>query len=250
MIRLIIADDEKLAREKLIRQLSRCENVDVVGIAKDGKEAVRLVDDLKPDLVILDINMPKMSGMKVLEQFKFLPKIIFATAYDEYAIEAFEKAAIDYLLKPYTLSRLQNSLLRVSNKVKEDCEKNQFQNNYEENDINSVRLTSKIGDKTTLIKINDIAAIKSESGISWAFVIQPNSTHFKDFPLDDSLDELIKKLPNSFVRVHRNAIVNTRQIQRIEKWFNSNLLIKFSDSDLSIATSRSGTQRIRSAINL
>ena len=248
MIRIVIADDEQLAREKLTRQLVNNDDVELVGVALDGEQAIEMVNQLQPDLVILDINMPKLSGMQIVEKFDCEVQVIFATAYDEFAIEAFEKAAADYLLKPYSFSRLQQSLQRAAKfiRLSEQKDAKALIENGETPALE--KLTAKVGDKTVLFPVSEVVAVKSENGITWANVLQAGSNKLREYAIDASLDELNDILPPFFVRAHRNSLVNMHHIKQVQKWFNSNLLLKFADPKFSISTSRSGTQRIKQSL--
>ncbi|WFO20696.1 response regulator [Pseudoalteromonas sp. H100] len=106
-MRILFADDELPAREKLNHQLSLMEHVDVVGIATNGKEAIALINELTPDVVLLDIQMPEINGLELIDLLNYQPIIIYTTAYDQFAIEAFEHASTDYLLKPFPIARLK-----------------------------------------------------------------------------------------------------------------------------------------------
>lgn len=110
IMRIVFADDEQPAREKLNQQLSLIPNIEIVGSATTGKEALALIDDEQPDLVLLDIQMPEINGIDILSLLTHKPMVIFTTAYDQYAVAAFEKASTDYLLKPFPLARLKAAI--------------------------------------------------------------------------------------------------------------------------------------------
>jgi len=118
-IKTLIVDDERLARNEMQRLLSECKEIEVIGEATNGEEAVQMIEDLKPQLVFLDIQMPGLNGFEVLEQLDITPHVIFVTAYDEYAIKAFEVNALDYLLKPVDLDRLKKSIQSIAPKFNE-----------------------------------------------------------------------------------------------------------------------------------
>ncbi|HEX2211002.1 MAG TPA: response regulator, partial [Longimicrobium sp.] len=118
-IRTVVVDDEPLARRRLARLLEAEETVDVVGVCANGKDAVRAVREVKPDLLFLDVQMPEMDGFAVLHALggEALPQVVFVTAYDQYAIQAFEVHALDYLLKPYTPARLSAAVQRAARQI-------------------------------------------------------------------------------------------------------------------------------------
>jgi DNA-binding LytR/AlgR family response regulator len=119
MLRTIIAEDEKLARQRLKRLLNKYDDIQIIGEAEDGGTALEMVNELKPDILFLDIQMPVMTGVEIVARFTHLPHIIFTTAYDQYAVNAFEIGAVDYLLKPITEDRVYLSLERVRSRAKE-----------------------------------------------------------------------------------------------------------------------------------
>lgn len=233
MLTVLIAEDEKPARDKLKLQLSHCDEVKLIGEAKDGQSAIELINTLKPDLVLLDIKMPYLNGIEILDVINHQCHIIFTTAYDNYAIKAFEKAAVDYLLKPFSLQRLKLALARIT--ISSQC-------NSEE--ILDKPLSSRVGNKTRLLPLSDISAITSEHSQITAYVKSIG------YPLDYSLDELEIRLPNYFVRVHRGCITNINHIREIQRWLNGNLLLKFNNNDIEITTSRTGTGKLKKLIDI
>ena len=229
MIRTLIADDEELAREKLKYQLDNISNVKLVGEACDGRDTIKQITKIKPDLVLLDINMPYINGLEVLDVIEHPCQVIFTTAYDKFALQAFEKAAVDYLLKPFSLERLNTAIARVSDRIS-PCP-------------DTLSLCSKIGAKTRILQISKLIALTSEDGQTLAH------DHRDHHPLDASLDELSERLPSNFVRVHRNALINLNKLSEMQRWFNGNLLLKFHHSELEIITSRSGAAKIKQRLN-
>jgi len=235
MLTVLIADDEKPARDKLKLQLSYCDEVELIGEAQDGQSAIELINTLKPDVVLLDIKMPYLNGMEILDVIGHQCQIIFTTAYDNYAIKAFEKAAVDYLLKPFSLQRLKLALARITistqNKSEETLEKDK-------------PLSSRVGNKTRLLALSDISVITSEHTQITAYLKNVG------YPLDYSLDELEARLPMCFVRVHRGCISNINHIREIQRWLNGNLLLKFQHNEIEITTSRTGTAKMKKLIDI
>ena len=162
-MRVIFADDEKPARDKLAHQLSLIADIDVVGFATTGKEAVALINVQKPDLVLLDIQMPEISGMELLSLLDYKPLIIFTTAYDQFAIQAFEQSSTDYLLKPFPLGRLKAALDKAKKQFLAGLpiEKSQQEQNYILNNNAPIkRLVSKNGERMTILAPSDLLFIK------------------------------------------------------------------------------------------
>ncbi|WJG10324.1 response regulator [Aliiglaciecola sp. LCG003] len=159
-IRVIFADDEKPARVKLAHQLSLINDVEVVGFATTGKEAVVLINEQEPDLVLLDIQMPEISGMDLLSLLDYKPLIIFTTAYDQYAIQAFEKSSTDYLLKPFPLARLKDAIDKAKQQLFSAIQVEQsreFSASAPSNaSIPLRRLVSKNGERMTILSPKDL----------------------------------------------------------------------------------------------
>lgn len=214
ILRTILVEDEALALKRLKRLLGEHkERINIIGEAVDGQQAVELIDDLKPDLVFLDIQMPELNGFEVLEKIDHSPEIIFTTAYDEYAIKAFEVNSVDYLLKPIEPVRLAKAINRLSgteNKFYAEKISGLIQM-YEQNW--TTKLQAKIGDKIKFIDVDSIAYLKSADKY-----VQLNTVDKKNYLLNESLSDLEKKLnPKYFKRIHRSCIVNTDLIDEIVK---------------------------------
>ena len=149
-MRVIFSDDEKPARDKLAHQLSLITDIEVIGFATTGKEAVELINTEEPDLVLLDIQMPEISGMDLLSLLNYKPLVIFTTAYDQFAIQAFEQSSTDYLLKPFPLARLKDAL---------DKAKKQFLSEYQGSNSNEVQ-SSTVDNETTKNNPSPVVPIK------------------------------------------------------------------------------------------
>jgi two-component system LytT family response regulator len=214
-IRVIIADDEEMARVRLRRLLGKFfADIEVVGEATDGKEAKSSIENQKPDLAFLDIEMPGLNG---IELAKSLPKevfIIFVTAYNKYAIEAFKTMAIDYLLKPITEEDLQRAINKYKSlTVKPDMSELlvRLAEITNKNNTNK-RLLVKVGDSVKFISYDDIVCF--EADMKYTTVFTKSTTYITEF----SLKELEEMLPNStFMRIHRKHIVNSMYISECKK---------------------------------
>lgn len=231
-LRVIIVEDEAPARSKLNTQLSQMEGVEVVAECADAPQAILDINSLKPDLLLLDIELGELSGFDVLEAIKHPCHVIFTTAYSQYAVKAFEKQALDYLLKPFDLSRLRHALERVVLAQPQITEPA------------TVQLTAKVGDKIRMLQSSDIRFVKASQGLVVAQCLE------REHHLDESLESLLNQLPDSFLRVHRNSIVNTQHIHQIEKWQNGALLLRFEGINDTITTSRRGAAALRKYLNL
>ena len=177
-IRVVYADDEVPAREKISHQLSLIPNVDVVGFATTGKEAIALINNERPDVVLLDIQMPEINGLELLDLLDYKPLIIFTTAYDNFAIQAFEQSSTDYLLKPFPLSRLiaaldkaKAAILMQRNNIDSvENSENKIAASYTLNQYVGVkRLNSKNGESIKTLSPSELFFIKAEQGNSLAW---------------------------------------------------------------------------------
>jgi len=233
----LIIDDETLARQRLKRLLAVHKNINIIGEAGNGQEALDQIELLKPDLVFLDIEMPVMNGFEVLSKLAKPPKVIFTTAYDQYAVKAFEEESIDYLLKPIETERLEKAV----NKLK----KLQLNSNYTiplellmsqlkiKKDIKT--LTVKIGDKILLVKLQDLAFIEAEDKYVFLHTVdgKKNLTDFTISALED-------KLPDHFIKINRGKIINSDLIKEIRKGFNGTFYFIMNDiNHTKLASSRS-----------
>lgn len=239
--RTLIIDDERLAREELKSVLKDYNEIEVIGEAQNGDEAIGLISELEPDLIFLDVNMPGMTGFELLKKLEFIPNVIFVTAYDEYAIKAFEVNALDYLLKPIDEARLVEAL----NKLKQKTE-SEFESEVQQKTNREVRLLGKEdrvfikdGEKCYFVKLSDVRMLESDGNYV--------KVHFgKNRPLIlRSLNSFEEKLnPECFFRANRKFIVNLEWITGVENWFNGGLQIELSTGE-KIEVSRRQTIRFK-----
>jgi len=247
----VIVDDERLAREKLKRLLGEVGDVGVVAEAADGPEAVACIDYHRPDFVILDIQMPGMSGFDVIRHVTHEPRVIFSTAFDHYAMRAFDVNAVDYLLKPYDAERLSKAIDRIrattddllDRKIRnaiEDALREKGQVNYLD------RLPVRYGARIKLIPIDEVVWFDSEHSLTFAHVGK------EKHDVKYTLDELEKRLSdNAFFRIHRSTIVNLNRLAEIIPWFNGQLKIKLKGSDKDdLVVSRSRASALRKKFEL
>jgi two-component system, LytTR family, response regulator len=232
-IRTIIVDDESLAIAELEAMLSLHPNVAVIGTTTRASEAIPLIDSRKPDLLFLDINMPGMNGFELLEQLEETPRVIFVTAYDDYAIRAFEVNALDYLLKPVNPSRLADALKRLETSIARPAA-----DSVEKLTLDK-RIFIKDGEKCYFVPLSDIYLLESEGNYV--------KVYFGDKQplLHKSLTYLENRLPPSvFFRANRQYIFNLNFVKKIDPYFNSTLLIELQ-SGHRIDLSQRQTVRFR-----
>jgi two-component system LytT family response regulator len=233
-IRALIVDDERLARKDLTNMLNEIHGVDTVGEAEDVPSALKAIDELKPDVVFLDIQMPGQTGFDLVEQVDFPGKIIFVTAYDEYALRAFEINAMDYLMKPVNIDRLRKSIERI-NEEPINKPKTFTPLNY------SDRLFTTVGSKVQFLKIDSIILITSDGDYTHVFT----SNNSKGL-ITKTMKEWEERLPEKqFCRVHRNSIINTEYIEEVDKWFNYSYRVKLRGIDDPVIISRRYAKKLK-----
>ena len=208
MTRVLIVDDEALARERLRTLLGSERDVTIVGECSGGREAVAAIVQYRPDLVFLDVQMPDLDGFQVLEAvaMDWLPAVVFVTAYDEYAIQAFDVNAMDYILKPIEPARFKKALGRAVKRGPLD------------------RLVIRAGGKVLFVKPADIDWIEADGKLAQVHV--GRETHAVRLPLK-RLEERLEA--HGFVRVHRSAIVNVDRIRELEPWFHGEYVVILKD---------------------
>ena len=245
MIRAFIVEDEQPALQRLLEFLEDIPDLEVLGTESSGKEAARRVDELKPDLLFVDIHLTDISGIDLLHLLSHQPLIVFTTAYDKYAIEAFELRAVDYLLKPFSEERLKEAVGRVREKlthgevpaesIRTLLSKWNPQQEYLQ------RLPSKIGDKIYILSDDDIIYFASEDKFVYAYVVDSK------FMLNYTLEQLQNRLdPNKFFRIHRSTIVNLNYVKSIEAWFGGGYKMKVKDrKNTELTISRSAGKLLR-----
>jgi len=241
-----LIDDEAPARTRLKELLKQHNShITIVGEAVDGIEAVQKINELHPDLLFLDICMPGMDGFEVLKNISPVPYVIFCTAFDQYAIKAFETNSIGYLLKPVKAENLDKAIekllkLEVPSKQVEVI---RIVNEMllQKQNIQPTSFPVKVGDRIDFIKLEDISYFMASSKY-----VEIHTKHGKCYNIEHSLNYLEEKLPANFMRVHRATIVNSYFIKEIKKYVASKFIIKLEDMDQSsIITGRNYTESIR-----
>jgi two-component system LytT family response regulator len=236
-MRCIIVDDESLARERfrsLLRRSGR--DIEIIAEADNGIRAIPIIHELKPDIVFLDIQMPGLSGFEVIDLLaRPRPHIVFVTAYDEYALQAFEARALDYLTKPVRLERLEKTLdyaadLHLVRQA--DARIEELRTERQNTRLN--RLTVQNGNALRVIDALDILRIEAED--KYVHIFLSDGQYRTDF----TLDELAARLdPQHFLRIHRSHIVRLGAVREIIPWFSGSYCVKLSDgTQLPVARRR------------
>ena len=245
MIKCVIVDDEQLARELLVEYLSDFNNIDVVAECKSGKEAIQKIDSLEADLVLLDVQMPGVDGFDVLENINTDPFVIFCTAYDRYAVKAFDMNAIDYLLKPLDKMRFNQAITKAVERIEKND--SNFIHILEEFNANkqaeySQNLFVQKSEKLVNLPVQNI--IHLEASKDYTII----STKTEQFLSTSGISKLAEKLdPQSFIRIHRSTIINLNKMVEIEKFGNSNLAARMENGKV-FKISRSYAKIIRDKI--
>jgi two-component system LytT family response regulator len=242
MIKVIVIDDEPLARSIILDYLTGYPMIEVLAECGDGFEAAKAITNLQPDLIFLDIQMPKITGFEVLELLENKPHTIFTTAFDEYAIKAFEQHAIDYLLKPISKSRFDAAIQKFQQLqhglgMKPNTEVLQSIQPME-------RIVVKNGSKINIIPIDDILYFQADDD----YVHIHTETH--SFIKKGTLSNLEKTLDSRiFVRAHRSNLLNVNYIQRIEPYERENYLAVLKNG-MKLNVSKAGYVRIKQLLGL
>jgi two-component system LytT family response regulator len=244
---VLVIDDEPLARQRLKRLLKVHENILIIGEAGNGAEGLQQIQDLNPDLIFLDIEMPVYNGFEMLSRLTDPPKVIFTTAYDQYAVKAFEEESVDYLLKPIEQERLAKAVNKLKSKqdpayvIPLELLMKQLNRKKE---IKS--LTVKTGDRIILVKLHELVFIDAEDKYVFLNTID-GKRHLTDF----TLSSLQEKLPEEFVRISRSMIIHTELIKEIRKSFNGTFFFLMSDAQGSkLNSSRSYGSALKERFDL
>ncbi len=246
MFKALIIDDEELARKRLAKLLEEQKHyVSVIGEASDGNQAVGLIDQLKPDLIFLDIQMPGKTGFEVLAEITHEPLVIFTTAYDQYALKAFEENAVGYLLKPIEREQLTAIMQKLNHPAFKPIQISELLARLQpdkKNDSYLKRIQVKLGDRILLIGVNEVLYFESQDKYT--------NMHTLDhmYIIDNTLIELEGKLnPEMFMRIHRSTLVNTSWIGEIQRYIGGKLQVQLKDEKKTLlVVSRSYTDQVRS----
>jgi two-component system, LytTR family, response regulator LytT len=262
-LRTVLVDDEQLARDELSYLLSRIDGIEVVGQAGDGVEALATIKRLQPDVVFLDIQMPGLTGFEVARRMidhQLSSHIIFVTAFDQHAIEAFEVNAVDYLLKPVDPTRLETALQRAQKRITSErpaadsdgvppmaADLERIVQLVTERQSRRERLAIKVGDRFLLVQAEEILfASLADEAITVVTSQYAGTSNYR------TLDELQARLdPTVFWRVHRSHLVNINKIKEIVPWFSRNYILRMKDEKATeIPVSRTQTRRLREYLKL
>ncbi len=237
-LRTLLIEDEEPARNLLKTFLAAFDEIEVVGECSDGFTGLKAINELQPDLVFLDIQMPRLTGFELLELLDDVPEVVFTTAYDEYALKAFDLNAVDYLMKPFSKQRLRQAVDKVVErfqlKTNTKQQVQQLLTQVHERNKTIERIVVKSGSKIHVIPIDQVEQIEAQDDY---VMIHSGGARFMK---KETMGTLEQSLPeDQFLRIHRSHIVNISQIQRIEQYGKENyLLILKNGNNVSVSKSR------------
>ena len=228
VFKTIIIDDERLARESLKAVLKEFSEIEIIAEAQNGTEGIELIKKMNPDLIFLDVSMPGMTGFDMLKKLEQIPHVIFATAYDEFAINAFEVNALDYLLKPVEVSRLNEALEKVKQVEEQDFESVNSATLSRKN--RPLTITDKVfikdGEKCHFVSLSDVRMLESDGNYVKVYFGKNRMLILRSLnSFEDRLD------PEFFFRANRKFIINLNWVENIENWFNGGLQVELIGGD-------------------
>ncbi|HEU5054628.1 MAG TPA: response regulator [Hanamia sp.] len=239
MLKVILIDDERLARSELRRMLNEFNDVEIIGEAANAAEGIEKIEALNPDLIFLDIQMPGKTGFDMLAQLDKAPYVIFVTAYDEYALKAFDVNALDYLMKPVEPQRLAEALMKVRQKTEEEML------SYSRGILTETdQVFVKDGERCWFVRLSDVRLFESVGNYAKVFFGTNKPLILKSLnALEERLDE------KAFFRANRKHIINLRMIEKIEPYFNGGLLLDLKGGE-KIEVSRRQAVKFKEMMSL
>jgi two-component system, LytTR family, response regulator len=246
-IRTLIIEDEEPARDIVKTYLSKYSDVEIIGEAADGFSGVKLINELKPDLLFLDIQLPKLTGFEILELAEHAPVIIFTTAYDQFALKAFEMNATDYLLKPFSADRfdgaIQKAVAKLNSKQDETQSIKKLVETVDEKTESIDRVVVKTGTKIKVIPAERIIYIEAQD--DYVMIYAEEGKHLKE----KTMKYFETHLDNSvFIRIHRSYIVNVNHIAQLEH-FTKDSYVAVLKNGVKLKVSDSGYKNLKSRLN-
>ncbi len=244
-IKAVIIDDEQLARELINNYLKDIPEVEIIGECSNGFEGIKTIQELKPDLIFLDIQMPKLNGFEMLEILDEIPEVIFITAHNQFAIKAFEMNAVDYLLKPYSADRLIFAVQKALEKIRhketrtEDIQKLVRKPLTEKLE----RVVVKSGIKIKVIPVEKINYLEAQD--DYVMIYTDDGKHLKQATMsffEENLDS------NAFIRVHRSYIVRIEQVMQLEPYGKDTYVAKLKNG-VTVKVSKSGLKNLKQKLH-
>ncbi|MDQ2711157.1 MAG: LytTR family transcriptional regulator DNA-binding domain-containing protein [Acidobacteriota bacterium] len=250
-ISTLIVDDEQLARDEILFLLKDFPEVEVLTSATNGLEAVKLIEDLEPEIVFLDVQMPGLDGLGVIAQIRaasgFVPYFVLTTAFDQYAVEAFRLEALDYLLKPIEKERLAESVARAKRIIEEKHNSDKLGEAGPRAASHRSKILVRTNNRNIIIDVQDLVYATIDEG-----TITVATAQFEGQSNYRTIEELQSNLdPDLFWRVHRSFLVNINKIREVIPWFKSSFQLKMTDrKQTEIPVSRIQTRRLRTLLKI
>lgn len=248
----LVVDDEQLAREELTFLLKDFPELEVLETASNGIEALKLINELEPDVVFLDVQMPGLDGLGVIRQLRerggHLPHFVLTTAFDQYAVEAFRLEALDYVLKPVEKERLAESVARAKRSVEDkQSESESLEAASSKTAVQRTKILVKTNNRNLIVDAQDMIYATIDDGL-----ITVVTSSFEGQSNYRTIEELQSNLdPNLFWRVHRSFLVNINKIREVIPWFKSSFQLKMDDKkQTEIPVSRIQTKRLRTLLKI
>lgn len=242
--RTIVIDDERLAREELKSILTGFTQIEVIGEARNGEEGIELITELEPDLIFLDVSMPGMTGFEMLKKLDQIPRVIFVTAYDEFALKAFDVNALDYILKPLDPKRLTETLEKLKNSDDEEFESKAPIEDLDRKLGLDDKVFIKDGEKCYFVKLSEVRMFESDGNYVKVYFDKNRPLILRSL---NSFEERLD--PSSFFRANRKFIINLEWVTGIENWFNGGLQVELRTGD-KIEVSRRQAIRFREMFSI
>lgn len=243
-IKAIIVDDEALARELIQNYLHDMEDIEVIAECENGFEALKVIQEQNPDLVFLDIQMPKIDGFELLDVLESKPEIIFTTAFDQYALKAFEQNAVDYLLKPFSRDRFRQAVEKAKTRITAGAADDKptvdkLKQHIDESDTVLNRVVARLGSKIIVIPVEKIYYLEAQD--DYVMIYSELGRHLKE----KTMRYFESHLPaENFVRIHRKYIANLAFITSVELYEKNTHLVLMKNGD-KIRASQEGYKRLR-----
>lgn len=244
-VRALIIDDEELARQLIRNYLKDFPALEIIGECENGFEGVKTIGDLKPDLIFLDIQMPKLNGFEMLELLDTPPEVIFITAHNEFAIQAFEMNAVDYLLKPYSQERLVSAVQKAADRIRSGGSQPETISKLVHQPLTEKleRIVVKSGTRIKVIPVEKILYLEAQD--DYVMIYTEEGKHLKQGTMkyyEDHLD------PAVFIRVHRSYIVRIDQVVQLEPYSKENYILRLRKGD-TLKVSRNGLKTLKDKFN-
>ena len=239
-INAVIVEDSRLARNELKELIKEFPNITILGEAENVDEGVVLIQETKPDLLFLDINMPEKDGFQLLEELDEAPMVIFTTAFDEYAIKSFEYNALDYLMKPINAKRFEAAIDKITERISQSRAQETTSQKLPENS----QILIKDGEQCWLVKIADITLFEIVGNYTRVYFDNNKPLLYK------SLNQVEEKLPNAnYFRANRQQIINTNHIKNVIPWFSGKLKLEMING-VDVEVSRRQSQSFKERLSL